>query len=281
MTPQSFRPLPLETLERALRPLSLLASPVPLGLERVPRHGPVLFVGNHTIYGGLDLAMLGLVIFAETGRWLRGLADHLHYQIPGWRDLLTRLGAVHGTRENCARLFAQGEAVAVFPGGGREVNRRRGEAYRLLWKRRIGFARMAIAHGVPVVPFTSLGVDDMFDVLLDVDDVLASPVGSLLRRLGVTEQAWFRGGDAIPSLSRGRGPLGIPRFERQYFHFGEPIDTAEWAGRHDDDEACWELRKQVEREIEMGVGLLAEIRDRDPERYPVQRLLRNLAARLG
>ena len=75
-------------------------------------------------------------------------------------------------------------------------------------------------------------------------------VVTVLRGLGVTEQAWFRGGDAIPSLSRGNGPLGLPRFERQYFHFAEPIDTTRLAGLHDDRDACFALRKQVAREIE-------------------------------
>jgi len=281
MTLPVFEPFPVDQLRRALRPLSWLASPVAVGLERIPRTGPVLLVGNHTIYGGLDLATLGLAIYEGTGRHVRGLADHLHYAIPGWRDLLGRLGAVPGSRENCARLFAAGQPVLVFPGGGREVNRRKGEAYQLIWKERIGFARLAIEHGVPVVPFASVGVDDMFDVVLDVDDVLASPAGALLRRLGVTKQAWFRGGDAIPSLSRGRGLLGLPRFERQYFHFSEPIDTARFAGRHQDRSACFALRKEVEREIEIGVGAMMAIRDRDPERYPIQRLLRAAAARLG
>ena len=59
MSSEPFRPPSLQTLQRALRPLSLLASPVPVGLERVPRSGPVLFVGNHTMYGGLDVFMLG------------------------------------------------------------------------------------------------------------------------------------------------------------------------------------------------------------------------------
>ncbi len=276
-----FEPISLEAYQRALAPLRQLLSPVALGLENVPKAGPVLFVGNHTIYGGLDAAMLGLSIYEGTGRHIRGLADTLHYQIPGWRGLLSRMGAVVGSRENCAQLFREGHAVMVFPGGGREVNRRRGEEYKLIWKERIGFARMAIEYGVPIVPFTSLGVDDMFEVFLDVDHVLDSPVGSLLRRLGITEQAWFRGGEAIPSLSLGKGPFGLPRLERQYFRFAEPIDTTAWAGRHEDRDACFELRKEVGREIEMGVGVLAERRDQDPERYPVQRLLRAAAARLG
>jgi len=68
--------------------------------------------------------------------------------------------------------------------------------------------------------------------------------------------------------------LGLPRAERQYFHFGEPIGTGRFAGLHEDRDACFELRKEVQRAIEHGVGALLELRDRDPGRYPVQRLLR-------
>jgi 1-acyl-sn-glycerol-3-phosphate acyltransferase len=280
MTDETFEPVSLERLQRIFRPLSLLVSPVSTGLERAPRTGPVLFVGNHTIYGGLDVPMLGLEIYEQTGRPVRGLADHVHYLIPGWRDLLSRIGGVRGTRENCVRLFEEGEQVIVFPGGGREVNRRKGEAYQLIWKERIGFARLAIEHGVPVVPFASVGVDDMFEILVDANDVMDSPVGALLRRMGIAERPWFRGGEMIPSLSWGRGPAGLPRFERQYFHFGLPIDTKRFEGLHQDRAACLELRKEVQREIELGVGVLMAQRDRDPARYPVQRFLRGLAARL-
>jgi len=44
--------------------------PVPVGLKRIPRSGPVLF-------------MLGLVFCEATGRWIRGLGDHFHSQISG------------------------------------------------------------------------------------------------------------------------------------------------------------------------------------------------------
>ncbi len=281
MAEAAHQPVPLESLRRALRPLSLLASPVSSGLERAPKAGPVLFVGNHTIYGMLDVPLLGLEIHERTGRPVRGLADHLHFSLPGWRDALVALGGVRGTRENCARLFREGEQVMVFPGGGREVVRRRGEAYQLIWKQRIGFARLAIQHGVPIVPFASVGVDDMFEILVDANDVMASPVGTLLERLGVTDEPWFRGGELIPSLSRGKGIAGLPRAERMYFHFADPIDTSRFAGLHEDRDACFALRKEVQLAIEQGVGALMEKRDRDPEPYPVQRLLRGLASRLG
>jgi hypothetical protein len=276
-----FDPALIRELDRIVAPLKRLLSPVSLGIEHVPREGAVLLAGNHTIYGLLDIPMLGLELFEKTGRAVRGLGDHNHFALPIWRDLLCRIGAVRGTRENCARLLEAGEAVLVFPGGGREVMKHKGEKYRLVWKERVGFARLAIEHGVPIVPFASVGVEDMFEIVIDADDVLASPVGALQRAHGITEQAWFRHGEILPPLARGTGPAGLPRLERQYFLFGAAIDTARFAGRHQDPEACLALRQEVRAAVESGIAQLQEVRSGDPERYPVQRLLRWIASRLG
>ena len=58
----------------------------------------MLLAGNHTIYGVLDIPMLALGVYEETGRVVRGLGDDNHFAVPVWRDLLTRLGAVRGPR---------------------------------------------------------------------------------------------------------------------------------------------------------------------------------------
>jgi 1-acyl-sn-glycerol-3-phosphate acyltransferase len=268
-------------LDRLFQPVKRLLSPVSLGLEHLPREGAVLLTGNHTIYGLIDIPMLALEIYEQTGRAVRGLADHNHFALPIWRDVLCRIGAVRGTRENCGRLFEAGEAVLVFPGGGREVMKHKREEYKLIWKERIGFARLAIQHGVPIVPFASVGVEDMFEIVVDADDILRSPAGDLLRALGITEQPWFRHGEILPPISRARGLGPLPRLERQYFLFGRSIDTARFAGRHDDRDACFALRKEVQTAIETQIGQLLEIRSADPERYPIQRLLRRLSARLA
>jgi 1-acyl-sn-glycerol-3-phosphate acyltransferase len=277
----AFDPALIEELDHLLQPIKRFLSPVSLGIERVPREGAVLLTGNHTIYGLLDIPMLGLEVYEKTGRVVRGLGDHNHFAVPIWRDLLRRIGAVRGTRENCARLFEAGEAVLVFPGGGREVMKHKHEEYKLIWKERIGFARLAIQHGVPIVPFASVGVEEMFQIVADADDLLRSPAGDLLRALGITEKTWFRHGEIIPPLSRGRGLGPLPRLERQYFLFGEPIDTGRFAGRHEDNDACLALRQEVRTAIERQIAMLFEVRDADPERYPIQRLLRRLSSRLS
>jgi hypothetical protein len=275
-----FDPSLIDEADQLFRPLRRLLSPVTIGTEHIPREGPVLLTGNHTLYGLLDIPMLGLEIHAKTGRAVRGLADHNHFALPFWRDLLVKFGAVRGTREACSRLFDAGEAVLVFPGGGREVMKHKHEEYRLIWKERIGFAKLAIQHGVPIVPFASVGVEDMFEIVIDAEDILKSRVGDLLRTLGITEQPWFRHGEIIPPIARGRGFGPLPRLERQYFLFGELIDPAPWAGRHEDRDACFALREQVKAAVEHQIGQLREVREGDPERYPVQRLLRGISSRL-
>jgi 1-acyl-sn-glycerol-3-phosphate acyltransferase len=67
----------------------------------------------------------------------------------------------------------RGELVTVFPGGGREVNKRKNEQYKLVWKNRLGFARLAIQHGYPIVPFASVGAEH--------GDPNRSVIGRLLR----------------------------------------------------------------------------------------------------
>jgi 1-acyl-sn-glycerol-3-phosphate acyltransferase len=271
----------LRELLRLVGPLRRLLSPVSIGTEHVPRQGAVLIAGNHTIYGLIDIPMLGLELLEKTGRPVRGLGDHNHFALPLWRDLLHALGAVRGTRENCARLFERGEMVLVFPGGGREVMKRKHEKYELIWKERVGFARLAIQHGVPIVPLASVGVEDMFEIVADAEEILRSPIGDLLRALGVTEQPWFRHGEIVPPIARGAGPAGLPRLERQYFLFGPPIDAKRFAGRHEDPAACLALREEVKAAIEGQIEDLLAVQAADPERYPIQRLLRRLAARLG
>jgi len=276
-----FEPLSAETLRRIADPLRRVFAPVAIGLEHVPREGAVLLAGNHTLYGLVDIPMLGIEILNATGRLVRGLGDHNHFALPLWRDVLRRLGAVRGTRENCAALFERGEAVLVFPGGGREVMKRKGERYKLVWKERVGFAQLAIEHGVPIVPFASVGVDDMFEIVVDAAEILRSPLGDLVRTLGIADAPWFRGGEVVPPIARGRGPLGLPRFERQYFLFGPPIETRRFARRRDARDAALALRREVAQAIEMQIADLLAVQAADPERYPLQRLLRRIAARLG
>ena len=245
-----------------LGPWRKLTRPTFEGLELVPDDRPLLFVGNHTLFGLLDVPLLIAQLYQEKGIFLRALGDHAHFKIPVWRDLLTRFGTVDGTRENCAALMSAGESVLVFPGGGREVAKRKGEKYQLIWKERLGFARLAIAHGCTVVPFAATGVEEMFDIVLDADDFLASPIGKAFQKLGMRA-------DIVPPIVRGVGPTPLPRRAQIHFEVRAPVRAADFGGDPADTEAAQGLRDTVHASVQAGIdGLLARYPDPAPRTTP-------------
>ncbi len=204
--------------------------------------------------------------------FVRPLGDHLHFGIPIWRNLLCELGMVRGTRANCEALLEAEQGVMVFPGGAHEVFKRRGQHYQLMWRERVGFARLAVAHGCPIIPFAAVGADDTYTVLLDAAHPLAIPIRVISDR--VTGRP-----DAFIPIARGLGPTLIPRPERFYFHFAAPIDTTPLAGQHDNIDVLRALRDQVKRGVEDGIKFLLAERESDPHRRLIPRLRR--AARGG
>lgn len=250
---------------RMLTPLRKLIKPKVFGIENVPTERALL-VGNHNTLGMVDAPLLAAELW-ERGRMVRSLGDHAHFKIPGWRDALTQMGVVEGTREITSELMRRGELVMVFPGGGREVNKRKNEQYKLVWKNRLGFARLAIQHGYPIVPFASVGAEHGIDIVLDNQSVLMAPVQFLAKNVLGTPDG--------PPLVRGVGLTPVPRPERQYYWFGEPIETAAFQGQEADDNVARRVRESVAAAVEHGIELMLAEREADPNRSVVGRLLRS------
>ena len=82
-------------------------------LDRVAANRPTLFVGNHSVFGVLDVMLFADGLFRERGVSLRLLADRNHFKFPVWRDLVVLQGAVLGNRANCAAADA---ARGTHPG---------------------------------------------------------------------------------------------------------------------------------------------------------------------
>ncbi|PCJ42349.1 MAG: acyltransferase [Moraxellaceae bacterium] len=267
-----FTPPPLETVNAFTRLSEAYFNPLFFGLENISKDRPTLLVGNHTIYGALDVQFILAEAYRSRGVMIRGLADELHFKMPLWRNFLFSGGVVVGNRKNCSRLMAAGETLLVYPGGAREVAKRKGEKYKLTWKTRTGFAYMAIKHGYPITPIASLGADDAYDILFDAYDFKESRVGKwLLKNKTINKQ--LRNGDTIMPLAKGLGPTMIPRPERFYFSFGKPIDTTPFKGKEDDLEVQWQVRKLISDALENELETLKRFRFRDTDKGLLRRLL--------
>jgi len=250
-------------------------APEYLHLERADAARPTLFVGNHSLYGVLDVLLFADGLYRERGICLRSLADRNHFRIPAWRDFVVLTGAVLGTRRNCAELMRRGEHILVFPGGAREVFKHRGEAYRLIWKERYGFVQLAIEHGYPITPYATVGAEEAFDLLLDSRHYMATPLGRYLRRSGLAER-YLRGGEEFPPLVRGLGPTVIPRPEKLYFSIGRRIETTAYRGRARDPEVLREVRERVRRSLAGLIAGLRLYRARDARQGRLRRVLNRL-----
>lgn len=275
---QGFEPVerftapPLHSVKSATRLARRYFKPQFIGLDHISPMDPALLVGNHTIYGMLDGPLLFEKLYESKGIVLRSLGDHMHFKVPFWRDILRQGGAVPGTRDNCARLMEAGEHILVYPGGGREVAKRKGEKYKLTWKTRTGFCYMAIKYQYPIIPVASLGADDAFDVVLDAYDFMRTPIASSILNNKLVRRQTYNG-DLLMPLAKGIGPTLIPRPEKFYFSLGTPIDTRPYAGQENDKERVWHLRYQVMQSLERELDKLRVIRAGDADVSALRRFL--------
>ncbi len=131
--------------------------------ERIPQGG-VLLVGNHALMGVDSMALYPLLV-KHTGRLPRGLADRVLWRVPPLGRGLERIGAVPGEQDAAVDLLKAGEMVLVYPGGGPESFKRPKDHYKLLWKERLGFIRVALRAQVPIVPIMAAGTDHAYRYL--------------------------------------------------------------------------------------------------------------------
>ena len=132
------------------------------GLERIPTTGPALIVFNHS-FASYDMFMFAAAVYSSIGRRVRPLGDRLIFRTPLLKTLAHRLGIVEGSIDDGIDLLTnRNELVAVAPGGMREALRPRGERYRVNWRGREGFARLAFETQVPIILAACPAADDLY-----------------------------------------------------------------------------------------------------------------------
>jgi 1-acyl-sn-glycerol-3-phosphate acyltransferase len=129
------------------------------GLERIPKEGPVLLVGNHS-GGNLppDTFVFTLAFCSYFGveRAFYQLAHNLVVSMPGLGSL-RKFGTVAANHDNATLALNSGGALLVYPGGDYEVFRPSWERHEVDFGGRKGYVKLAREAGVPIVPIASVG----------------------------------------------------------------------------------------------------------------------------
>ena len=249
----------LEKVHDGISPVINLWQPYVAGLENLPADGRFLLVGNHTAFIGGEVLLIPHFVRRAIGARVRPLADRRFGTKAGFgHDVMTAYGGVVGDPATARELMRHNETILVFPGGGREIAKFKGEEYTLRWDGRSGFARIAAENGYPIVPVGLVGGDDVYKSLVSRD--------SALGRLSQTVSARLSGhADMAMPLMRGVGPTLIPRPQRMYLGFGEPIDTTK-PKRVSAQNWVASVRDDTRRSLETILTELLAVRAGDPFR---------------
>ncbi len=233
-----------------------LFNPVIVGAQNIPDR-PCLFVGNHSLFA-LDGWVLGPVLYKDLGRFVRPMADKVLFSVDALSKFLTQRGVVIGHPEVCSALMKHGSDLLVFPGGAHEAVKSASEMYALQWRERYGFIKLAAKHGYTIMPFGMVGPDEFYGHLIEGHELPGSILGTLLKRIGLLT-ADTRS-DMIPPIPSGLFGSLIPKPQRCYIGFGQPVDLAQYKGKNLSKKNLQTLRAEVADEIEQQLSALLLLR---------------------
>jgi len=246
-----FTPPPYNEIVMLDLALKKWFNPKLIGLEHLDATRPALYVGNHTLLGH-DVPPLMISLYLQRDIFLRGVGDRIHFRVPFWGNLLQQYGAFEGTRESISELMQRQEHILIYPGGGREVFKNKGEAYQLIWKNRYGFIELALEHGYDIIPFAEIGGEEMFDVKYDSNDFKKSLFGKGLKKIDALK--YIRNGEAfMPIVTGYKGLPFIPRKQNLKYVFCSRIETRH-IPRNQFETAKIQLRQQVADAIQKALA---------------------------
>ncbi|HRI70812.1 MAG TPA: lysophospholipid acyltransferase family protein [Polyangium sp.] len=164
-----------------------------VGGEHIPREGSLLGITTHGM-ATYDLFLTAYAIYKASGRPVRALGDAIWFRTERSASIFERLGMVNTQPEVARQLLDEGHVVAVAPGGLREAIRPSTQRFRVDWKGRSGFARLALEAQKPIL-------------------LAACPAADLIYTLydnPLTTFAYRKWKVPLP-IMRGLGPSLIPR----------------------------------------------------------------------
>jgi 1-acyl-sn-glycerol-3-phosphate acyltransferase len=209
------------------------------GLEHLPESGGALIVANHAGVLPLDGLMLQVAVHDQHAahRVVRLLAADLVFETPVIGGLARKAGHTLACPADAERLLRGGELAGVFPEGFKGIGKAYGDRYKLQRFGRGGFVSAAVRTGVPIIPCSIVGSEEIYPKLADLKP--------LARLLGLP---YFPVTPLFPHL----GLLGmVPLPAKWYIEFGEPIGTGAYEPEAADDAmTMFEITDQVRETIQ-------------------------------
>lgn len=189
-----------------------------IGVDNIPDEGGVLLVANHSGTIAVDALMLGVAVHDHhpAKRPVRMLGADLIFDTPVLGPTARKAGYTLACNPDAERLLTTGECVSVFPEGFKGVGKPFSQRYKLQRFGRGGFVSAAVRAGVPILPVSIVGAEEIYPLLGNIKP--------LARALGLP---YFPVTPTFPLL----GPLGaIPLPSKWLIEFGDPIPTDQLGG---------------------------------------------------
>ena len=244
-------------LEINYRLIKRLFKPLILGAENIPNR-PCLFVGNHSLFA-LDGMVLAPLFIKELGRFPRGMGDKFLFTNKRVANFVLKSGSVMGHPEVCSALMKDRQDLLVFPGGAHEAVKPASSVYELQWKERYGFVRLAAKHGYTIMPFGLVGPDEFYGHYMEGQDIPDSRLGQLLKRMGLLDDN-IRS-DILPPIPVGALGTPLPKPQRCYLGFGDPISLSQYKGKNLTSKRLKIIRAEVAEQIETQLAELLFARE--------------------
>jgi 1-acyl-sn-glycerol-3-phosphate acyltransferase len=236
--------------------VNFLYNPVIRGRKRVSDK-PCLFVGNHSFLA-LDGMVLAPILLKDLQRFVRPLGDKFLWSTDVSKKMLMAQGALIGHPEVCSAFMREQRDLLVFPGGAHEAVKPTSQNYTLQWKERYGFVKLAAMHGYTIQPFAMVGPDEFYGHFLEGDEILDTPVAKVLKRMGLINDDIRP--DMLPPIPVGALGSWVPKPQRCYVGFGEPIDLSKYEGKKLGKRQRESIRNEVADEIEAQIADLLLLR---------------------
>ncbi|XP_036224893.1 DGAT1/2-independent enzyme synthesizing storage lipids isoform X3 [Bactrocera oleae] len=121
-----------------------------IGMENIPETGPALIVYYHGAIP-IDMYYLNSRIILQKDRLIYTIGDRFLFKLPGWGTISEAFHISPGTVQSCVGILKEGNMLAISPGGVYEAQFG-DHYYELLWRNRVGFAKVALEAKVPIIP---------------------------------------------------------------------------------------------------------------------------------